>query len=141
MGNKLGCVLAIVAMLGIVGSVSADDVTGAERLLCTAVTVIGCMDDGECASGPPWSLNIPQFIEIDLKEKTLNTTQASGQNRSTPIKNLERGGGMIVLQGYEMERAFSFLIVEKTGLLSIAVARDGVGVVVFGACTPIPSSR
>ncbi len=36
----------------------------------------------------------------------------------------------------EQGRAFSFVVVEETGMVSIAVARDGVTVSVFGACTP-----
>ena len=45
---------------------------------------------------------------------------------------------LIILQGAEAGRAFSFTINEATGMASIAVARDGTGVVVFGACTPTP---
>ena len=119
---------------------AADDLTGAQRFLCTAVQVTACYDDGECLTVPPWELNIPQFIEVDLEARTLATTRASGQNRSTPIKNLEREEGQIVLQGFENDRAFSFLITEKTGMASIAVAREGLGVSVFGACTPMPGS-
>ena len=76
---------------------------------------------------------------MDLAAKTLSTTAASGENRSTPIKNLEREEGMIILQGYENGRAFSFVIAEEDGMASIAVARDGLSVAVFGACTPMPS--
>ena len=64
-----------------------------------------------------------------------------GQNRSTPIKNLERDNGKIVLQGFEKGRAFSFLITEKTGMASIAIAREGLAVSVFGACTPLPTTE
>ena len=92
-----------------------------------------------CSNEPPWKLDIPQFIEVDLDERTLSTTEASGENRSTPIKNLEREEGLIILQGYEKGRAFSFVIAEEDGMASIAVARDGLNVAVFGACTPMPS--
>ncbi len=119
----------------------ADDVSEAENLLCTAVQVAKCLaDGGECTSLPPWELNVPQFIEIDLGNRRLNTTRASGQNRSTPIKTLEREGGLIILQGLENGRAFSFVIAEETGMASIAVARDGLAVTVFGACTPMPAA-
>lgn len=119
---------------------AADDLTGAERFLCAAAQVTACYDDGECLIVPPWELNIPQFIEVDLEARTLATTRASGQNRSTPIKNLEREAGQIVLQGFENGRAFSFLISEETGMASIAVAREGLGLTVFGACTPTAES-
>jgi len=119
------------------GVVAADDLTGAKTFLCTAATVNQCSSDGECTSGAAWQLNIPQFIEVDLAKKTLSTTKASGENRTTPIKNLERGDGLIILQGAEAGRAFSWVIAEETGLATISVAIDGRGVVVFGACTPM----
>ena len=76
-------------------------------------------------------------MEIDLKKKEVRTTEASGQGRSTPFKHVERDGGLLVLQGVENGRAFSFAISEEDGSLSVAVARDGVTVSVFGACTPL----
>ena len=119
------------------GPVLADDLTGRDKLLCSAGTVTACDELGDCTAGPAWSFNVPQFIVVDLRERTLGTTEASGEARSTPIKNLERTGGMIVAQGFENGRAFSFLITEGTGFATIAVARDGIGVLAFASCTPI----
>src|SRR5215510_12176911 len=79
-------------------AVRADDLTGADQLLCTAVQATTCTDDGDCAQDLPWNLNVPQFIEVDLKAKRLSTTRASGENRSTPIEYLKRENGEIVLQ-------------------------------------------
>ena len=115
----------------------ADDLTGADQLLCTAVQATKCTDDGDCAQDLPWNLNVPQFIQVDLKAKRLSTTKASGENRSTPIEALKRENGQIVLQGFERGRAFSFVIDEATGMLSAAVAAQGRAVVVFGACTTL----
>ncbi len=117
----------------------ADDLTGEEMILCTSVQVTLCTEDGNCVLENPWNLNVPQFIEINLKDKRMSTTKASGQDRSTPIRTLEREDGQIFLQGVEAGRAFSFVIGEKTGLASIAVAREGKTVSVFGACTPMPA--
>jgi len=134
--------IALVAMaLAVPSAAAADDLTGQQEFLCTAVQVNVCNDDGECSSDQPWNLNIPQFIEVSLKDKRLSTTKASGEARSTPIKNMERGDGLIVLQGFENGRAFSFLITEKTGMLVVSVAREGKAVAVFGACTPMAASK
>ena len=119
----------------------ADDLTGANKLVCASMTVAVCFEDGDCELGTAAALNIPQFIEIDLTQNRLSTTKASGENRSTPITNLLRDQGQIVLQGFEGGRAFSFVISEETGRASVAVARDGRTVGVFGACTPVTSSR
>ena len=118
----------------------ADDLTGADQLLCTAVQATGCHDDGDCTQDLPWNLNVPQFIQVDLKAKRLSTTKASGENRTTPIEFLKRENGLIVMQGFERGRAFSFVIGEQSGMASVAVAAEGRAVVVFGACTTMPSA-
>src|SRR5262245_21029725 len=118
----------------------ADDLKGAERLLCSSGQLAACFDDGECEHAAPWTLNVPAFIQVDLAKKTLSTTPASGENRSTPIRSFDRTEGRLVIQGFEGGRAFSFLIDEQTGALTAAVARNGIGVVVFGNCTPNPAA-
>jgi len=130
--------LPVIAAFALSTGAIADDISGADVALCSSAQATLCSADGSCESGPPWSWNIPQFIEIDFKAKKVNTTEASGENRATPIKNIERADGVVFLQGAEQGRAFSFVIDEKTGMLSVAVARDGVTVSVFGACTPKP---
>jgi len=115
----------------------ADDVTGASKLLCTSVQATSCRDDGDCVTDVPWAFNIPQFIEVDIAGKMLSTTKASDEARQSPIQSLVRIDGAMVIQGLEQGRAYSFVINDKSGRLSAAVARDGITVTVFGACTPI----
>lgn len=115
----------------------ADDLTGATKLLCTSVQATSCRDDAECVTDVPWTFNIPQFIEIDTAAKMLSTTKASEELRKSPILTQTRADGLLVIQGLENGRAFSFVINEKDGRLSAAVARDGITVTVFGACTPM----
>lgn len=114
----------------------ADDLSGADRLICSSVQATVCAEDGECEIGPPWNWNIPNFIVIDLKKGELSTTPASGERRVTPFKNHESTQGVTYIQGVESGRAFSLVINQATGQLSVAVAREGVTVSVFGACTP-----
>jgi hypothetical protein len=118
----------------------ADDLTGANKLLCTAVQATKCEEGGDCLVDLPWNLNVPQFIEVDLGVNKLSTTKASGENRETPILHVIREGGVIVLQGFEKGRAFSLVITEATGRASIAVATEGKAVAIFGACTPMPAA-
>ena len=129
--------LLVAGLVAVVFSaVQADDLTGQQRFLCTASQVTLCYSDGDCDKGSAWEFDVPQFIEVDLQQKRLSTTKASGQSRTTPITSLQRDAGQIVLQGYENKRAFSFLIDEKTGWMTVAIARRDVAVTVFGACTP-----
>lgn len=114
----------------------ADSLVGAQALLCSSVKVTACPASEHCTTSLPWELNVPQFLQIDLAKEEMSTTQASGEARSTAIQSTMREDGMIVLQGVDNGRAFSFMIIEETGLMSVAVARDGITVSVFGACTP-----
>ena len=113
----------------------ADNIEGVDRLLCATSRIVVCFEDGDCIDVLPWEIDVPQFVVIDAKKKTLSTTKASGENRSTPIRTLQRDDGTIILQGIEQGRAFGFVIDEESGLLTVSVARDGMSVSVFGACT------
>jgi hypothetical protein len=129
---------ALAALLVFSGQTAgADDLTGSNRFLCSAVQATECFVGGECGIDLPWNINIPQFIEIDLDGKMLSTTAASGQNRTTPIEHLEKENGVIALQGSENGRGFTFVISEETGQVTVAIATTGEAVIVFGACTPL----
>ena len=136
MGRVTSVAFVLVLTFG-AGAGSADDLTGATRLLCTPVQVTVCVEDGECEVDLPWNVNIPQFIEVDLEAERLETTAASGENRMTAIEQLRRIDGTIVLHGYEMGRAFSWVVNERTGHVTATMATDGVAVSVFGVCTPL----
>jgi hypothetical protein len=129
--------IALALLLVAAPAVFADDVSKSTRLLCTSVQATSCNDETDCITDVPWGFNIPQFIEVDLTNKRLSTTKASGEARQSPIANLLRAEGLIVIQGFEHGRAFNFVINEQTGRLSATVARDGITVSVFGACTPL----
>lgn len=131
-----GLVAAAILAAG-VQAARADDLAGATRFLCASVQATVCVEDGECVVDLPWNLNIPDFIEVDLEARTLGTTAASRLNRTTAIEHLSRSDGVIVFHGFEMERAFSWVISEATGRLTVAVATDGRSVAVFGSCTPM----
>jgi len=115
--------------------VLADDVTDKDRLLCSASRIVVCFEEGDCAELTAEELGVPQFVVIDTKAKKLATTKASNENRSTPIASIGRADGLLFFQGVEQGRAFSFVVHEQTGHLTVAVSRDGLSVSVFGACT------
>ena len=84
----------------------------------------------------PWEVNVPRFLDFDLKKKRIGTTEASGENRVTPIQSMHEQEGAIYLQGVEQGRAFSIVIDRASGVMSVAVARQYLTVTGFGACTP-----
>src|SRR5210317_921574 len=119
----------------LVVSALADNLEGVDKMICAAGQVQICIENDMCYPANAAELDVPDFVIIDLKKKVISTTKASNQNRSTPLKYIERADGLVYLQGIEGGRAFSFMIDEATGRMTVSVARDGVAVSVFGACT------
>ena len=117
------------------GLVQAENLAGADEFVCAATQVQICIEDDTCYSAAPWELDMPDFVVIDISKKTVSTTKASNRNRSTKFASVVRDDGLIYLQGMEGGRAFSFVIHEATGRMTVAVSRDGLAVSVFGACT------
>jgi hypothetical protein len=138
--HRVAFVCGVVAV-ALTPAAQADDVSGADRILCASIEATRCDLDG-CVTGDPVLWNIPQFIEIDLVAKRLQTTAASGENRATPITTLMREDGSVFIQGIEGGRAFSLVIHEASGELNAAVAASsGSSTAVFAACTPLPASE
>jgi len=124
-------------LLAAAGVARGDDLTGANRILCSAGNATACDEEGACESGPAYLYNFPMFIQLDLAKKLMHTTRGSGENRVTEIQNLRRQDGSILLQGADKGKAFSFVIDEKAGMLSASVTANGFGVSLFGTCTPL----
>ena len=81
-------------------------------------------------------MGLPEFIEIRLGEKMLSTTRSSAEKRTTPIKLVDKVDGAIYLHGDQNGRAFSFVIIEETGMATYAVATEQMVISGFGACVP-----
>jgi hypothetical protein len=125
----------VLAVLLISTAAIGDDVTDSERLLCSSSRIIACFEEGDCAELIAEEIGVPQFVVIDTKAGTVATTKASRANRSTPIGKVNRADGLMFFQGIEEGRAFSFVVHEQSGHLTVAVSRDGLSVSVFGSCT------
>jgi len=130
------------ALVGVALTIStaavAHDVSEADQMLCAAMIGMACEADGVCEDGTPEDWNIPPFLVVDTATKTLSTLEASDDERSTPMRHLERTNGTIVMQGTEAGRAFSLVIDEESGRMTASVAGEGISVTVFGMCTPLP---
>jgi hypothetical protein len=121
-----------------VATVSADELTGSSAFLCHGLTAARCeIESGMCTVKTPWDLNLPDFLKVDLAAKRAATTEASGHARETMIRTVERGNGLIVLQGIDGERAFSWMISEATGEGTMTMSSPAAGLTVFTVCTPI----
>ena len=134
--HRTGQLIVALMLFAAFAAATADDITGVNRFVCAPAQVTVCDEAGACVSVLPWEVNVPRFLVFDLKKKRISTTEASGENRATPIQSVIETEDAIYLQGVEGGRAFSFVISRSTGFMSAAVAREDLTVTGFGACTP-----
>ena len=130
------CVLSLAIAL-IAVPLLADDLTGSNDILCSAVHTAACLQNGKCAEAQPSMVDLPQFVEVDLEGRVLRTTKASGQNLETKLNHVERADGLIMVYGVEEGHTFGWVVNERTGLASGAITLDGEVIVTFSLCTPI----
>jgi len=117
--------------------IAAGQFDGSVPLLCAVIQVVECGAGGECYPVQPEVANIPRFLKINFKKKTISATEDSGRKEVTKIKNIEHANGKVVLQGSENGRGWTMVISEETGKMSATVSDDQVGFVVFGASTKL----
>jgi len=139
--NPMKLFRAVAMLLGVVvlclsshAAEAADKYDASVPFVCVPTSVAECVADGKCRPGTAESENLPDFFEIDLKTKTI---RAGNKGRQSPITQVERGAGKIILYGSEADRGWILMIQEKTGKMSASVTGDGESFVIFGVC-PMP---
>jgi hypothetical protein len=122
-------------------SVAAGGFDGSEPLLCAVTDAIECTPERGCEEVTPESINLPQFVRINVAQKKINRGAKRETNRTTEIENVEHIDGKLILQGADdgIEGVkdglgWSVAIVESTGKFVLTGSGDLVGFVVFGAC-------
>jgi hypothetical protein len=135
----LGPVAMVLAAAGLclapIPAGAAGKYDGSAPLLCVPTGVTECGAEGECKRGTAESVNLPQFMRVDVKAMTIRSEE---QKRESPIRTVDHMDGKLILQGTQGQRGWTLLIAEDTGQLSATVAADGEGFVVFGACAVLP---
>lgn len=116
-------------------SIAVAEFDGSKMLLCATIETFECEPGVECLWGTAQSINLPQFLKIDFKEKKISGTRESGEVLATQIENMERSDGKLLLQGTQNNKGWSMVINEATGKMTITASDDQVGFVIFGACT------
>ena len=122
-------------------SLFAADFDGSEPMLCASLDVLECVDGSRCKTVTAESVDAPQFITVDLKNKELKLDR-SGRPRSAQLRNRESLNGRLVLQGVGTETGlgWTFSVDEETGRFVVSASGDEVAFIIFGACTLFPPS-
>ena len=120
----------------------AGEFDGTKVLICSISEVVECGPDGKCQQPTTADIGMPDFFKIDFGAKTISAAHASEDKRTTPIENLEKIDGKVIIQGAEdgLEGVrdgvgWSLAVAEESGKMVLTASGDEVGFVLFGACT------
>jgi hypothetical protein len=130
-----GPLLAVCLILIVPCFAGAAGFDGSSRLLCAPTDAIQCVGAGECERAKVEELNLPRFLTIDFKAKTM-TGKVEGEEgeKTTLIQTVEKLESQTVLQGIQNGRGWSIVIDAVSGDLSAAIAGDDLSFVIFGVC-------
>jgi hypothetical protein len=126
--------LVVVLLVAPLGVSLAADFDGSKKLRCVPTDASECSGAGECKRVTVEEINIPKWITVDAKKKKLSGTDSDGEEESTAIDSVNVIDGQTILQGAEGGRAWSMVIDQMTGDMTIAIAGDETGFVLFGVC-------
>jgi hypothetical protein len=126
---KLPIVLCTIALI-----TSSFQIASAEdtKRTCALMKAFQCTSDNGCREASIQDMELPRFILIDLKAKTIKSLDKK-VTRVTSFKDVDRVEGMLVLHGTE-KRGWSMAMGETSGDLTLSASGDGESFVVFGSC-------
>jgi hypothetical protein len=108
---------------------------GSEPLLCAVTDTVSCDSQGECVEGSAESVNLPVFLRLDAQNKAVQSVRVGGEHRTSEILSAHEEKDALVLLGVEHGRGWSATISQSSGELTATVAEEGIGYIIFGACT------
>ena len=126
-----GMSLGIIVMLP--SLVFGGDLDGSKPVICAIMESFQCVPGQECLWGNAESVGLPYFFQVNFQEKKILATR-EGKEETTTIDQMERQGGMWILQGIEL-RGWTITVSATNGKMVLSAAGDAEGFVLFGACT------
>jgi hypothetical protein len=105
---------------------------GSVPLLCVAIEISECEAGGKCFQSTVEEANLPRFIKVNFKDKTL--ASIGEPVRTAAIAHIGRENGKWILHGAQNGRGWTVLISEATGKMAASISEERAGFVIFGAC-------
>ena len=130
---RSGWIWGVAVVLGLLGpaTATAAGLDGSAPFLCAVVQALECEPDGKCERTTPEEMNLPAFIRVDPKAKTI-----SGQGgRTAPVHDMASVEGKLVMHGGQHGRGWSAVVAQETGKMSVSVVDGAAIFVIFGVCT------
>lgn len=103
--------------------------------LCAIVEATSCELRLPCETGGAESVNMPDFVTIDVSQEIIIGARPDGTPLTTPVEHQDMSRGMAILQGGQNGVGWSINLNTETGRMTVSAAADEVSVTLFGMCT------
>ena len=114
--------------------VFADKFDGSSPLLCAATQTVSCDSVVDCVKGPADAVNLPVFMKFDAEKKEVITAKESDEPRTSRVLEVDNQENALVFVGIDPAGAWGASIDKATGDMTLSIAVDGTGYLVFGSC-------
>jgi hypothetical protein len=135
--------ISIVAALLCFVAAPAMAKDGDSDLICAVVDVYVCGYEEPCHRAKPDAINAPDFLKIDLKEKTIVGRRHDGSYGTFKVTNQVKTPKLVFLQGMQKDDsdednddavAWSMTLNIDSGRMSAAISGDRAAYTLFGNC-------
>jgi hypothetical protein len=130
--------LAVLCMAPVIMAAGPLPIDG--PLVCSVTKAIECASDLSCGA-PEYLATPPSFIHVDVDNMAV-TLLAPEERRGevSPINDVEQREDRVLLTGIDGDRSWSMMILDD-GAMTLTVAAEESGFVVFGQCIPADQTR
>ena len=119
----------------------SEDLSSIKPMLCSVNSVNECIAWQGCQSVNPFSANVPNYLNIDIANKTIMSASNTHPQKSTEIERVEIIDELITLSGAEPESknhrdkfGWVITIVKNTGQMVLSANSNDSAFVIFGTC-------
>jgi hypothetical protein len=112
-------------------AVPAAPLDGSAPMLCALSSVMECGRKGDCERSSSEEAGIPAFIRVNVPQRLLSSLDGA---RTSPIVNVQRSNGQLMIQGMQNERVWGAVIDEESGRMSATAGEADGAFVLIGTC-------
>ena len=117
-------------------SIGASGASAAEKnLICAAVNVNACIDNGICDQGTAQDFDVPTFMIIDFERKLVESRGEVAGDAVSHIRSSDMGKDSILLQGFEEGRGWTLALDRATGHMRLSSTGPSMNFTITGNCT------
>ena len=132
--KRLNTAVLLGMMLCVSVAANAESKTdGSSNLICATFSITACVE-GHCANGEARTFDMPEFMTVNFKKKSIHADYDGEKTADSPFKNFQSTDSQLIIQGVENNHGWSMAISKETGRMSLAVVGEEVTFTMFGAC-------